>query len=229
MTKSRLLHRVGEPFALLETLRLQDGTYWLLDHHLQRLRESAAHFGYALDMAAVCASLDALRDRHVQGLWRVRLQLAADGSVDTQAFAMADTASPVRVALAPVALNTADALQEFIGHKTTRRAHYEALAPSDATLFDHLLYNEHGEITEFTRGNVAVQRDGQWWTPALACGLLAGTYRRELLAQGRLREAVITVADLDQAQGLAFFNGLRGWLAATLVPNAAGATCPPAG
>ena len=45
-------------------------------------------------------------------------------------------------------------------------------------------------------------------------------YRRELLAQGRLKEAVIPVERLAQAQGLAFFNGLRGWLDATLEPAA---------
>jgi para-aminobenzoate synthetase/4-amino-4-deoxychorismate lyase len=216
MTKSRLLHRVGEAFALLETLRLEAGRCWLLDHHLQRLSESAAHFGYPLDMPRVQAALDALCAAHPDGLWRVRLQLAADGGVDAQAFAMTETASPVRVALAPAALNTDDALQEFILHKTTRRAHYEALAPTDPALFDHLLYNPRGEITEFTRGNVAVLRDGVWWTPPLSCGLLAGTYRRELLEQGRLREAVIPLAELAQAQGLAFFNGLRGWLEAEL-------------
>lgn len=217
MTKSRLLHRAGEAFALLETLRLHDGTYWLLAHHLQRLTESAAHFGYPLDMAKVQAALDALGATHPAGLWRVRLQLAADGGVDAQAFAMTETPSPVRVALAPGALNTDDALQEFILHKTTRRAHYEALAPTDPALFDHLLFNERGEVTEFTRGNVAVRLDGEWLTPPLACGLLAGTYRRELLAQRRVREAVIPVEALARAQGLAFFNGLRGWLDAALV------------
>ena len=216
LTKSRLLHRVSEPFALLETMRLEKGRYARPDLHLQRLAQSAAHFGYPLDLPRVQQALDTLRGAHGQGLWRVRLQLAADGGIDAQAFAMAPTAGPVRVALAPRALDTDDALQEFILHKTTRRAHYEALAPTDPALFDHLLYNLRGEITEFTRGNVAVLRDGQWWTPPLSCGLLAGTYRRELLEQGRLHEAVITLAELAQAQGLAFFNGLRGWLEAEL-------------
>jgi branched-subunit amino acid aminotransferase/4-amino-4-deoxychorismate lyase len=32
-----------------------------------------------------------------------------------------------------------------------------------------------------------------------------------------LREAVFTTEDLDQAQAIAFFNSLRGWLNAKLV------------
>ncbi|MDQ7743111.1 chorismate-binding protein [Hydrogenophaga pseudoflava] len=216
MTKSRHLHRIGEPFDLLETLRLEHGRYWLLTHHLDRLRESAAHFGHLFDPAAVEHALEAVRLAHPGGLWRVRLLVDATGRADAQAYAMTETASPVRVALAPSPLNTEEALQEFIRHKTTRRGHYEALAPTDPAVFDHLLYNQRGELTEFTRGNVAVRLDDQWWTPSLDCGLLPGTYRRELLAQGRLQEAVIPVQRLAQAQGLAFFNGLRGWLDAAL-------------
>ena len=170
------------------------------------------------DPSAVDSALEAVRQAHPQGLWRVRLLLDASGRVEAQAYAMIETASPVRVGLAPSPLNTEEALQEFILHKTTRRAHYEALAPTDPAVFDHLLFNQRGELTEFTRGNVAIQLDGQWWTPSLDCGLLPGTYRRELLAQGRLQEAVIPVQQLAQAQGLAFFNGLRGWLDAALDP-----------
>lgn len=218
MTKSRHLHRIGEPFDLLETLRLEHGRYWLLPHHLDRLRESAAHFGHVFDPSAMDSALETVRQAHPQGLWRVRLLLDASGRAEAQAYAMTETPSPVRVALAPSPLNTEEALQEFIQHKTTRRAHYEALAPTDPAVFDHLLFNQRGELTEFTRGNVAIQLDGQWWTPSLDCGLLPGTYRRELLAQGRLQEAVIPVQQLAQAQGLAFFNGLRGWLDAALDP-----------
>jgi len=58
--------------------------------------------------------------------------------------------------------------------------------------------------------------DGQWRTPALHCGLLPGVGRAHWLQQGRLHEAVITLADLKRAQALAFVNSLRGWLAACL-------------
>jgi para-aminobenzoate synthetase / 4-amino-4-deoxychorismate lyase len=219
MIKSRHLHRIGTPFQLLETLRLDNGHYWLLAHHLDRLQQGARHFGHRFDASEIEQALSDLRHSHPTGLWRVRLLLDSEGGVGVQAFAMTDTTGPVRVALAPAPLNTEEALHEFVVHKTSRRAHYDALAPTDPTLFDHLLYNQRGEITEFTRGNVAIKLDGQWVTPSLASGLLPGTYRRELLNQGRLREQVVPVSAVAHAQALAFFNGLRGWLAAEL-------TCP---
>ncbi|MEZ5643690.1 MAG: chorismate-binding protein [Burkholderiaceae bacterium] len=238
MAKTRHLHRIGHPFELLETLRLEDGRYSRLPLHLDRLGTAAAHFGHGFDPDHVAHALEDLRATHPHGLWRVRLLLNADGQAHVQAHAMEETAGPVRVALAPRSLNTEEDLREFILHKTTRRAHYEALAPTDPAVFDHLLFNQRGEVTEFTRGNVAVLLDGQWWTPALGCGLLPGTLRRELLENGRLQEAVIPVERLSQAQGLAFFNGLRGWLPAALHqpqatagsrPLAAAPICPPAG
>ncbi|GLS13079.1 chorismate-binding protein [Hydrogenophaga electricum] len=216
MAKSLIVHRASAPFSLLETLRLEHGRYARLPRHLERLGQSARHFGIPLDGARVQACLDTLPTRHATGLWRVRLTVSASGEPSAESFALQDTPQPVRVALAPAPLETTGALQEFIRHKTTRRDHYEALAPTDPAVFDHLLVNERGELTEFTRGNLALRRGGEWLTPALSSGLLPGTYRAELLAEGRLREAVLTADDLQRADGLAFFNGLRGWLAAHL-------------
>jgi para-aminobenzoate synthetase/4-amino-4-deoxychorismate lyase len=79
-----------------------------------------------------------------------------------------------------------------------------------------ILWNETGELTECSFGNLAVQLDGQWLTPPLASGLLPGVLRAELLAQGRVKEARLTRDDLARAEGLAFFNSLRGWLPAQL-------------
>lgn len=78
------------------------------------------------------------------------------------------------------------------------------------------MWNEAGELTECSFGNLAVQLDGQWFTPPVASGLLPGVLRAELLAQGRLREARLPKDALASAQGLGFLNSLRGWLPAEL-------------
>jgi para-aminobenzoate synthetase/4-amino-4-deoxychorismate lyase len=125
------------------------------------------------------------------------------------------TPTPVTLALAATAFEAADS--EFVRFKTTRRAHYDAFAPHESGVFDTLLWNRQGEITECTRGNVAVQLDGRWVTPPLRCGLLDGIGRARFLREGRLVEAVVRVEDLPRATGLAFVNSLRGWLDAVLV------------
>ena len=59
-------------------------------------------------------------------------------------------------------------------------------SPTAEGVFDTLLWNAEGEITECTRGNIALRLDEGWVTPALACGLLPGIGRRLALAEGRL-------------------------------------------
>jgi para-aminobenzoate synthetase/4-amino-4-deoxychorismate lyase len=84
-------------------------------------------------------------------------------------------------------------------------------------VFDTLLWNERGELTEFTRGNLALRMAGRWLTPALKCGLLPGVERARLLRVGEIVEATLTRDDVARAEGVAFFNSLRGWLEAVVV------------
>jgi para-aminobenzoate synthetase / 4-amino-4-deoxychorismate lyase len=78
------------------------------------------------------------------------------------------------------------------------------------------MLNTRGELTETTRATLALQLDGQWWTPPLASGCLPGVERGRLLDVGVLRERVLLRGDLDRAEGLAVVSSLRGWRAAQL-------------
>ncbi|MGE4329729.1 chorismate-binding protein [Diaphorobacter sp.] len=210
--KRVFVDRASQPFDLLETLALVDGQLRHLADHLARLQGAAAHFNVPFDAAAVQASLQALAGSHPTGAWRVRLLLDGRGQPRAEAFALQPTPQPVRLQLADRPL--AQAHSEFVRYKTTRRAHYAAFAPNAPGVFDTVLYNEAGEITETTFGNIALLLDGRWVTPPLACGLLPGVGRAVALREGRLTEAVVRLQDLPRVQGLAFVNSLRGWLTA---------------
>lgn len=215
-SKRAFLERVREPFELLETLKLSEGVCLEAQDHLARMARAAAHFGFAWHDGRVREALDDVARDHPRGPWRVRLLAAADGAVRAQAFALEPSPAQVEVALAPGPMDSLHA--EFIRFKTTRRGHYDAFAPAWPGLYDTLLWNERGEVTEFTRGNVAVRLDGRWVTPPLACGLLGGIGRACALREGRVSEQVVRVEDLARAEALAFVNALRGWIEARLVP-----------
>ncbi|EJL79235.1 aminodeoxychorismate synthase, component I [Variovorax sp. CF313] len=202
------------PFELLETLALVGGELRDAPAHLARMAAAAAHFGRAWSEAPVTACLDRLKARHATGMWRVRLLLDAQGAPRAEAFAMEAPPARVQLQLATRAFDEADS--DFTRFKTTRRAHYEAFAPTAAGVFDTLLWNRDGEITECTRGNIALLLDGRWVTPPLHCGLLNGVGRANRLRSGQLAEAVVRVNDLPRVQALAFVNSLRGWLDADL-------------
>ena len=105
----------------------------------------------------------------------------------------------------------------FLFHKTTRRElydrewqHYNETLGADEVLY----LNERGELAEGSRTTIFVERDGRLLTPPLASGLLPGTLRAELLATGRAHEAVLTRADLEQADVAYLGNSVRGLLRA---------------
>lgn len=211
--KRGFLERASRPFELLESMRLDDGQLMRLDAHLARLRAAAEHFGHRLDEAAVLQALNQLAAAHPTGVHKVRLRVAADGQVHAEAAALPQpAATPPCVRLADRPMPAAD---DFIRHKTTRRQAYAPFAPS-AGSFDTLLFNAAGELTEFTIGNLALKLDDRWWTPPAASGLLPGVMRAELLSQGLLRERVLTLGDLERAQGIALINSVRGWIDVTL-------------
>ncbi|MCV2218999.1 chorismate-binding protein [Thauera sp. Sel9] len=216
--KRAFVERASAPFDLLETLGLHDGELRHRSEHVARMRAAAAHFGYPWDESRIDACLDELVRTRGQDAWRVRLLLNAQGALRTEAAALAPTPEPVLLALA--AHPFLQAHSEFSRHKTTRRAHYAAFAPAAGSgVFDTVLYNEAGEITESTFGNLAMLIDGRWVTPPLACGLLPGVGRAVALRDGRVVEAVVCVQDLPRIQGWAFINSLRGWLEARLAPS----------
>ena len=217
--KQAFLARASEPFEVLETLALVDGVYRHQAEHLARMAEAAQHFGYPWQPAAVHACLQSLAAQHGRGPWRVRLLLDRFGQPRAEAFALQPTASPVQLQLAPRPL--AEAHGEWVRFKTTRRAHYAAFAPAPGSgIFDTVLFNAEGEITESTFGNLAMQMDdGRWLTPPLACGLLPGVGRAVALREGRVQEGVVRVQDLHRVRRWAFINSLRGWLDAELIQH----------
>lgn len=221
LLKARFLTEAPEPIRLIETMRWTPGEgFHLIDLHMARLSASSRYFGFVCDEARVRRALDKAVARG-SDLQRVRLTLGERGDVEVETAAFAPAADAVwRYAWAAAAVDGND---WRVRHKTTARDFYDrALAASGA---DEVVFvNERGEVTEGSRSNVFVERDGVLVTPPLSSGLLDGCLRRSLIASGRAVEGVLTKSDL--ALGRVWFgNSLRGLIrgeaAASVVASAA--------
>ena len=207
--KSAIVTSATPSFELLETMRLTKDGYVRRERHLARLAGSARYFGIPLDMHAVERALDehALAAREFPR--RVRLLVARDGTPRVEDRALSpdvpgDAPQPMALATSPV--SSAD---PFLFHKTTHRAVYDKHRAEHPGVFDVLLWNEEGELTEFTIGNLVVRLDGVDWTPPRECGLLAGCYRAELIERGEIHERRLRVEELKRADGVWLINSLR--------------------
>jgi para-aminobenzoate synthetase/4-amino-4-deoxychorismate lyase len=215
VAKARVLTARRPPFELLESMRRDPGEpIRRLEQHVDRLRGSAAYFGYAFDEAAVRTAMDeagAGTDRPV----KIRLRLSRVGAIEVSWAALDRGApEPVRLALDDIAVDPADI---FLFHKTTMRGRYDDARARHPNADDAVLRNTRGQITETSDANIAAKLDGRWWTPPLDAGLLPGTERAALLTNGSLDERAISIDEVRTAEDLAVFNSVSGWRRAVLV------------
>jgi para-aminobenzoate synthetase/4-amino-4-deoxychorismate lyase len=213
-TKAGILTKRWPEFELLESLLWtpSDG-YFLLEHHLRRLADSAAYFRFALDLAGLREKLAAYESSLPPEQQKVRLLLSREGEVLLQASGIGSQGS-VRLGLATRPVNSGSI---FLFHKTTHRNIYESLRAGRPDCEEVLLWNEHGQITEGTTANVVAKIGGEMITPPVECGLLGGTFRRHLLDRGIVHEEIITREDLRESQAVYLVNSVRKWREAILV------------
>jgi para-aminobenzoate synthetase/4-amino-4-deoxychorismate lyase len=215
--KARVLTDGRPEFSLLETmLWTPEEGYFILPYHLQRLQDSAIYFNYPAEIERTQAELDRLAASLPAQPHRVRLLVAQDGSLTCQALPLdiAPDGRPVRLRLAPTPIDLAD---PFLYHKTTHRQLYEAARAACPDADEVLLWNERGEVTETTIANVIIRLDNEWVTPPVTCGLLPGTFRAWLLAQGQVRERVVKLDELKQSEQIYLVNSVRKWRKADLI------------
>jgi para-aminobenzoate synthetase / 4-amino-4-deoxychorismate lyase len=114
-------------------------------------------------------------------------------------------------------------LDEVAGWTSVRDAYTSRLA-SHPEADDVVVVNEQRELVGSCRANLAVCRDGTWWTPPAGSGCLPGVERARLLREGRMQERRLHLTDLVEAQGIALISSARGWRPASLTSPPLGTT-----
>ena len=216
-----------DPPALFETMRVERGVVVRLERHLARLAASADYFGIAFDDSQARRALDdAIARAERADLLRARLDLSPDGAITALARPhdprLPPDGAPVAFAPSPV-----DREDVHLYHKCADRARYDEAMASAPGLFDVVLWNDAGQATELTRGNLVVELDGRRVTPPIDCGLLGGVLRAELLDHGEIEERILSVDDVRAGTRLWFVNSLRGWVPIMLARPAHGANDEP--
>jgi len=216
LVKSDFVRQAAAGFDLIESMGFDPAQgIPLIELHLERLKASAAELGFAFDRHAARNQVQALcfeLDKPA----KLRLLLSRGGAtaLEVQPLAQGSLPDPARCALVGLPVSAGD---WRLRHKCTDRAFYEvsrelALA---AGADEAVLVRDDGLVTEATRSNIFVEREGRLLTPPLQLGLLPGVLRRHLLDEGRATEAELTPEDL--AQGFLLGNSVRGLMKAELV------------
>jgi para-aminobenzoate synthetase/4-amino-4-deoxychorismate lyase len=211
--KAKLLTVERPAYKLLESIKLSDGEYYLLNNHIDRMKQSAEYFDYRFSELYLRDRLQKYAEINHGTLQKVRVLLHENGEIEVsgQAIKLLDPEFKAILAEAPIS-----SANPFLFHKTTNRDVYEGFQMNNPDFQDVLLWNEEGFITEFTNGNVVVKINGDLYTPPVESGLLAGTFRQELIRKKEIKVKNISKADLNNAEEIWFINSVRGKLKVNL-------------
>jgi para-aminobenzoate synthetase/4-amino-4-deoxychorismate lyase len=213
LSKGAFVNQQRQDFRLIESLRLENGVYILLDRHMARLSSSAGYFGFNCDQGKIRQALSDYAIQ-VQALCKVRLSLESDGSFDISSGIILDSVIPLHIAISTVKVSSKDRMRY---HKTTCRELLD-IARSDRPDCDEIVFvNERGQLTEGSYHTLVLKLGGQFVTPLQGCGLLPGVLRSELLEQRKIMERILYPEDLERADELWLINSVRGWRRGVLI------------
>ena len=202
----------GEDFKLIETMQWAEGRLLRARFHVNRLQASARYFGFPFHARRFREQIEeATGELPGEGCFKVRATLARTGRLEvTSDRCRQQKEEPWR---AVVAGSRRSSDNVFLYHKTTNRDFYEApYRRARREGFDEVIFlNERGEVTEGSRSNIFILEEGLLYTPPVACGLLAGTYRGYLLEhRSEATERVLQLHDLHSADAVYLCNALWG-------------------
>ncbi len=196
---------------IVETMRWDGIAFVRLDRHLARIGRTCAEVGFGFDIGVLRHALDAVTG----GPKRVRLTVGVDSLPMVETANLAPSPEFWRVQIAKHRLNADD---PWLRIKTTARALYDqARAALPDGVEEVIFLNGRGQVCEGTITNVFADLGEGLITPPLACGLLPGVLREEMLEKGDCHEGVLSAGDLSVAKRLYIGNSLRGLIAAQLV------------
>ena len=208
--KTKFLESIQSTFSLIETLRWER-KYVFLKEHIQRMLNSARHFGIRADVSALELALDELAAGFERSrAYRVRLLLRQNGSVAAEKTLLnEDKFAGKKVAISDVRTDPGDI---FFYHKTTRRTLYdrEYRRHRERGYCEVIFLNKHNEVTEGAISNIIIKKNSRLYTPPVCAGLLAGIYRNFMLRRKGVQEKKLTLRDLYASQQIFICNSVRG-------------------
>lgn len=201
--KAAVLYRKQARFKLITTGKISQKRLLFEDQHLERLTKASRYFAYPFDPEELrqkieeeCQACDSHQD------YRLRISLSKSGEMKLSRQIL--TPFSPSFCKAKLCLQEADLNQSFTYFKTTHRPHL-SLGEQEK-----IYHNNSGELLETSIGNLVLKINGKLYTPPISLGILPGIYRQHLLETGQVKEKIMTLADLNQAEAIYGCNAVRG-------------------
>lgn len=187
-----------------ESIRTYSNRAFALERHLDRLDQARLGLG-VIKSGSIRSGVAQLLEREPQESGRLRIIVGSDGNW----IATHDPYLPPKGTLRCQVLRVEGGF-EAIGKRNSYGPRFALRRAAEAAGFDDAILMRGGEtIVEATTCNLIILLDGQWLTPSLASGCLAGITRALLMESFGVVEAELSRADLTAAESAALISSLR--------------------
>jgi Branched-chain amino acid aminotransferase/4-amino-4-deoxychorismate lyase len=185
-------------YLLFESIKLVNGEFQNLHHHLKRIeRSSLAVLGIRRDVEMEKSLRDVARPTH--GLYKARLQY----NEETETIGY----SPYQIrpvsSLKIVVENTIE-----YHYKFKDRSSLDRLLEKRGSCDDIIIVKD-GFVTDSSYSNLAFRKEDRWYTPQTC--LLEGTMRASLLEKGMIIETEIKAEDIKNYDRVKLINSMLGF------------------
>lgn len=211
--KSRFLTAETQKFKIVESLLLNNGRYRMLDRHINRIIKTSEYFCFRFEEKRFVKILEEAKKYAEPGKkYKVRVTLEKNGKVD---FTVDEIKGKIKKRGLRFVMSekTVDSKETNLYFKTDKREIYnEVFSSISKSGYDEAIFlNENGEVTECCNNNIIIKINGEYITPPVKCGLLAGTMREAVLEKVKnIKEKPFYAEDLKCAEEIIICNSVRG-------------------
>ena len=210
LLKSDFIIKPDHYFELFESILIENGKPFLLEEHLQRLKESADYFLFNYDYEKVKDTILSVAESvDISRCYKLKINLDKWGKVTSQNSIIEKNRDNVRIIISEERINSKNKYQYF---KTTNRKlyDYELQKFKNEDFYDVIFLNEKDEISEGSFTNIFIKLNNKWLTPKIKCGILNGVYRQYLLNdKTTYSESILKLDNLRNVENIIITNSVR--------------------
>ncbi len=182
-------------FRFIESIKIEDKKIFLLDYHQKRVNETFAQFGKEnpIDLLKIFKNLEHDED----GLFKLRIVYDLDRKFSTQFI--------------PYAISEIYDFQLVVNNTIDYSFKYENRGEIDLmkqkAKAEEIIVVKNNRITDSSFSNLLFLKSKTWYTPASF--LLNGVQRQNLLKTKKIKEAEITVQNLNEFSYFQLINSMN--------------------
>ena len=208
--KGKFLTEPNKPFEIFETMKIENGKIFLLDDHLDRMKQTADSFLFNFDKKKIKSYLNKIINITDSEIYRLKLSLDKYGGLSHFNSKLIQLPEEIKVMVSSSKIHSKNKFQYY---KTTNRRLYdrEYKTFTASGFFDAIYFNERGELAEGSISNIFIYKKDVISIPPINAGILPGVYRKHLLKNDSdIRERRLYLEDLLEADKIVLTNSVRG-------------------